>query len=212
MEVESVGRINSTSDEWTLHDIELVSDESKCEEELAEITGRTIKAIRRMRYRVCGRSTFSKGYWTKADDDLIRAGILTDREVASITRFSEAQVKCRRHVLESTNLSGRLWTPEEDEMLLHGGKTNEELADELNRTVVAIENRREQLRGLRVRANDIAQTPSARKCGLYPKRPWTLEEDEMVERHEIPDRELSSLIQRSVTAIQKRRHELRKSD
>ena len=49
MEVESVGRINSTSDEWTLHDIELVSDESKCEEELAEMTGRTIKAIRRMR-------------------------------------------------------------------------------------------------------------------------------------------------------------------
>lgn len=85
-----MGRINSTSDEWTLHDIELVSDEAKCEEELAEITGRTVKAIRRMRYRVCGRSTFSKGYWAKADDDLIRAGILTDREVASITRFSEA--------------------------------------------------------------------------------------------------------------------------
>ena len=39
---------------------------------------------------------------------------------------------------------------------------------------------------------------------------WSEEEDEMVKAHDIPDRELSTLINRTISAIQQRRNELKK--
>lgn len=41
--------------------------------------------------------------------------------------------------------------------------------------------------------------------GLYKKRIYTQDEDELILLHSIPDRELSKKIKRSVTAIQSRR-------
>lgn len=45
---------------------------------------------------------------------------------------------------------------------------------------------------------------------LYRPRPWTDEEDRLVLAHEIPDRELSARIRRSMKAISNRRWRLRK--
>jgi hypothetical protein len=42
----------------------------------------------------------------------------------------------------------------------------------------------------------------------YPRHPWTKEEEIMVSNHNITDMELSSLIGRSVGAIQTKRWEL----
>lgn len=44
---------------------------------------------------------------------------------------------------------------------------------------------------------------------LYPPRPWTSDEDAMVLEHSMTDPELSAKIERSVRAIQHRRHRLR---
>lgn len=43
----------------------------------------------------------------------------------------------------------------------------------------------------------------------YGRRDWTREEDELVLAHSIPDRELSSLIRRSMKSISNRRWRLR---
>lgn len=43
---------------------------------------------------------------------------------------------------------------------------------------------------------------------IYPKRPWRPDEDTIVLEHEYPDTELSTLLHRSVKAIQHRRHRL----
>lgn len=43
----------------------------------------------------------------------------------------------------------------------------------------------------------------------YERRDWTREEDEQVLAHSIPDRELSSLIRRSMKSISNRRWRLR---
>ena len=50
----------------------------------------------------------------------------------------------------------------------------------------------------------------AQTAFLYPPRPWTDEEDKLVLAHEIPDRELSARIRRSMKAISNRRWRLRK--
>lgn len=49
------------------------------------------------------------------------------------------------------------------------------------------------------------------KTGSYSYKPreWTKEELQMVQAHEIPDRELSKKINRSVVAIQIARHRLK---
>lgn len=47
--------------------------------------------------------------------------------------------------------------------------------------------------------------------GLYVQRLYTEEEDRLIMSHEIPDRELSVKIERSVTAIQSRRARLKES-
>lgn len=44
---------------------------------------------------------------------------------------------------------------------------------------------------------------------LYPKRPWTVDEEALVMDYQGPDRELSELIQRSVLSIQEHRVRLR---
>ena len=46
-------------------------------------------------------------------------------------------------------------------------------------------------------------------AGQYPAREYTLEEDRMILEQSITDRELGIKIQRSVGAIQKRRHHLK---
>lgn len=48
------------------------------------------------------------------------------------------------------------------------------------------------------------------KTALYAPRPWTAKEEQLVLEHTIPDSELSPLIQRSVSAIQNKRHKLKK--
>lgn len=45
---------------------------------------------------------------------------------------------------------------------------------------------------------------------IYGKRLWTAAEDAMVMEHNVPDTTLSSVIQRSIGAIQKRRCMLKK--
>lgn len=50
------------------------------------------------------------------------------------------------------------------------------------------------------------------KTALYAPRPWTAKEEQLVLEHTIPDSELSPLIQRSVSAIQNKRHKLKKFD
>lgn len=47
------------------------------------------------------------------------------------------------------------------------------------------------------------------KTANYKKRSWTKEEDELVLSHKMPDRELSSLISRSMKSIVMRRHVLK---
>lgn len=49
----------------------------------------------------------------------------------------------------------------------------------------------------------------ARTAHLYPRRPWTPEEEKMVLEHRIPDRELSEKIQRSMKGIQEKRRRLK---
>lgn len=46
--------------------------------------------------------------------------------------------------------------------------------------------------------------------GKYPPRPWNAADDQRVLSHQIPDRQLSNEIQRSVKAIQLRRCKLKK--
>lgn len=46
--------------------------------------------------------------------------------------------------------------------------------------------------------------------GKYPARRWNAEDDQRVLSHQIPDRQLSKEIQRSVKAIQIRRCKLKK--
>lgn len=48
----------------------------------------------------------------------------------------------------------------------------------------------------------------AKTSSLYTHRPWTTEEDAMVMEHNLTDSELSVKIERSVRAIQHRRHHL----
>lgn len=48
----------------------------------------------------------------------------------------------------------------------------------------------------------------AKTSSLYTRRPWTAEEDAMVIGHNLTDSELSVKIERSVRAIQHRRHRL----
>ena len=43
----------------------------------------------------------------------------------------------------------------------------------------------------------------------YVRKRWTAEELELIKKHEIPDRELSELICRSVSAIQTQRSKLK---
>lgn len=50
----------------------------------------------------------------------------------------------------------------------------------------------------------------ARTAFLYKARPWSEKEDIAVLAHEIPDRELSERIERSMKAISNRRWRLRK--
>ena len=47
-------------------------------------------------------------------------------------------------------------------------------------------------------------------AGVYNRRPWTEEEVDMVLAHEIPDRELSEKINRSVGSIQIMRTRVKK--
>lgn len=47
---------------------------------------------------------------------------------------------------------------------------------------------------------------------LYKPRPWTEKEDRLVLAHEIPDRELSKKIGRSMKAISNRRWRLKRCD
>lgn len=47
---------------------------------------------------------------------------------------------------------------------------------------------------------------------LYKPRPWTENEDKLVLAHDIPDRELSAKIHRSMKAISNRRWRLRKEE
>ena len=47
---------------------------------------------------------------------------------------------------------------------------------------------------------------------LYKPRPWTEKEDRLVLAHEIPDRELSKKIRRSMKAISNRRWRLKRCD
>ena len=49
----------------------------------------------------------------------------------------------------------------------------------------------------------------AKTSNLYPPKAWTAEEDAMVLDHKIPDSELSKELERSVRAIQHRRHRLK---
>lgn len=42
------------------------------------------------------------------------------------------------------------------------------------------------------------------------RRKWTEEEDEMVRKHEIKDRKLAKKLNRTISAIQQRRNELKK--
>ena len=46
-------------------------------------------------------------------------------------------------------------------------------------------------------------------AGKYPKREWTFKEDMMVLEHSMTDRELAEKLQRSIGAIQSRRHNLK---
>lgn len=52
----------------------------------------------------------------------------------------------------------------------------------------------------------------AQTAFLYHSRPWTEKEDRLVLAHEIPDRELSAKIHRSMKAISNRRWRLRKEE
>lgn len=47
-------------------------------------------------------------------------------------------------------------------------------------------------------------------AGKYPRRGYTIKEDEMILEQVVPDRELAEKLQRSITAIQLRRHNLKK--
>jgi hypothetical protein len=49
----------------------------------------------------------------------------------------------------------------------------------------------------------------AKTSNLYPPKAWTAAEDAMVLDHKIPDSELSKELERSVRAIQHRRHRLK---
>lgn len=49
----------------------------------------------------------------------------------------------------------------------------------------------------------------AKTSNLYPARAWNAEEDAMVLNHTMPDSELSEKLERSVRAIQHRRHRLK---
>ena len=44
------------------------------------------------------------------------------------------------------------------------------------------------------------------------RRKWTEEEDEMVRRHDMKDRKLAKLLNRTASAIQQRRNELKKKE
>ena len=52
----------------------------------------------------------------------------------------------------------------------------------------------------------------ARTAFLYKSRPWSKDEDRAVLVHDIPDRELSWRIRRSMKAISNRRWRLRKEE
>lgn len=50
-----------------------------------------------------------------------------------------------------------------------------------------------------------------RESQIYKRRTWSIREDNMVLAHDMPDKELSTLIKRSVGNIQRRRSVLKKS-
>lgn len=74
-------------------------------------------------------------------------------------------------------------------------------------------NRKENYRDMQryhiTRRQQIARWRKRGGSGKYPKRPWTDEEIKLVMAHQITDRELSHLIQRSVVAIQTKRFHLK---
>ena len=196
---------------WTKEEMALTLDETKSNEEVSELTGRSIEAIRAKRQKLCSRKSFSKHFWTKAEDDLIREGELSNREIASRTQFSEEQVANRRKMLAKTTRGYRPWTSEEESIIMDSDKSDAELARELNRTRQAIEKRRQYLRrGKPAMEYDAVHESRRKRCYLYPPRPWTQAEDALVIAHEIPDEELSSQIERSIAAIVTRRKNLRK--
>lgn len=194
---------------WTEKEITLVLDETKSNEEISELTGRSTLAIKEMRSKMCGHTSFSKKFWSKADDDLIREGKLSNREIASIVQFSEEQVTERRRTLNDHYRNGRRWTREEDDAVRNSRKTDKELAIELERTTEAIRLRRRALAGKRNKY-DPELNSKRNNCYMYPGRPWTEDEDALVVAHEIPDKELSPIIQRTISAIRGRRYNLRK--
>lgn len=52
----------------------------------------------------------------------------------------------------------------------------------------------------------------AKTANIYPKRPWTEEETQLVMQHNLTDRELSELLKRSMSAIQYKRHKTNKEN
>ena len=194
---------------WTEKEIALVLDETKSNEEISKLTERSTLAIKEKRSKMCGHTSFSKKFWSKADDDLIREGKLSDREIASLVQFSEEQVAERRRALNGPYRNGRRWTHEEDDALRNNRKTDRELAIELERTTEAVRLRRRALAG-RKNKYDPELNSKRNNCYMYPGRPWTEDEDVLVVAHEIPDKELSPIIQRTIPAIRGRRYNLRK--
>ncbi|MCD8085504.1 MAG: hypothetical protein LUF28_04130 [Clostridiales bacterium] len=51
-----------------------------------------------------------------------------------------------------------------------------------------------------------------RTANLYPMRPWTPEESQLVLEHSIPDSELSQKIQRSLKSIQGKRRRMKNKE
>lgn len=57
--------------------------------------------------------------------------------------------------------------------------------------------------------NYYGHLPASRKV---TRRRWTEEEDEMVKDHDIEDRDLADILDRTIPAIQQRRNELKKQE
>lgn len=71
------------------------------------------------------------------------------------------------------------------------------------------ENYRDMQRYHETRRRQMARWRQRGGSGQYPRRPWTRDELQLIIAHQMPDRELSRQIQRSVVAIQTKRFHLK---